>query len=83
MDEPERNKVFDYFCFEIYNSEADGEISMSGYPALINNGEKLAQIENPQTREIIKQLKPYVQRFTRKTKSDLMADLFPQIWQRN
>ena len=67
MDENERNKVFDYFCFEIYEAK-DGSTAMAGYPAIINNGEKLATIDNPQTKEIIQQIKAYVKRFTQGNK---------------
>lgn len=71
MDEDERNKVFDYFCFELYTAK-DGSIAMAGYPALINNGDKLSTIENPQTKEIIQQIKPYVKRFTQENR--VLAD---------
>ena len=63
LDKKEQMKVWDYFGFEI-SSDNSGQTVMSGYPALINNGEKLQEIANPQTKEIIGKIKPYVKKFT-------------------
>ena len=47
ISDSEMRKVFDYFCFEI----KDGELL--GYPANINNGKKLIEIENENTKNFI------------------------------
>ncbi len=63
LDKTEQMKVWDYFGFEL-KENTEGKTVMSGYPTLINNGEKLQEIENPKTKEIIQQIKPYVKKFT-------------------
>ena len=63
LDKKEQMKVWDYFGFEI-SSDSLEQTVMSGYPALINNGEKLMEINNPQTKEVIEKIKPYVKKFT-------------------
>ena len=63
LDKSEQMKIWDYFGFELSKNHA-GKIIMSGYPALINNGEKLKEIENSQTKQIIEQIKPFVKKFT-------------------
>ena len=71
LDETEKSKVWDYFGFEIKPNKY-GDMVMSGYPALLNNGEKLAEIENPVTKSIIEQIKPYIKKFTEENK--IIAD---------
>ncbi len=63
LDKKEQMKVWDYFGFEISTNQS-GQAVMSGYPTLINNGEKLREIENPKTKAAIEQIKPYVKKFT-------------------
>ncbi len=63
FDKKELIKVWDYFGFEISVDES-GRTVMSGYPALINNGEKLQEIENPHTKAVIERIKPHVKKFT-------------------
>ena len=63
LDKKELMKVWDYFGFEISVDES-GRTVMSGYPALINNGEKLREIENLHTKAVIERIKPYVKKFT-------------------
>lgn len=71
LNETEKSKVWDYFGFEIKPNK-DGNKVMSAYPALLNNGEKLAEIENPETKAIIEQIKPYIKKFTDENK--ILAD---------
>lgn len=71
LDETEKSKVWDYFGFEIKPNKY-GDIVMSGYPALINNGEKLAEIENIATKSVITQIKPFIKAFTQENK--IVAD---------
>lgn len=63
LDAYEKAKVWDYFGFEL-RENASGDIIMSGYPSSINNGEKLKEIKNQQTREVIEKIRPYVKKFT-------------------
>ena len=71
LNETEKSKVWDYFGFEIKPNQY-GDMVMSGYPALLNNGEKLAEIEKPETKAIIEQIKPYIKKFTDENK--ILAD---------
>ncbi len=54
----EKNKVMDYFGFEI----KDGKLI--GYPLNVNNGAKLSEIENKATKKAIKTLRPVVEVFS-------------------
>lgn len=86
LSDAEKMKVWDYFGFEL-KENSEGRTVMSGYPTLINNGEKLKEIENPQTKEVIQQIKPYVKKFTQENAvvadekyiSQQMADTFNDI----
>ena len=65
MPRNERQKVYDYFGFELHhNRHNDTGFSISGYPANLNNGKKLAQISDPQTKAIVEELRPYVVKFS-------------------
>jgi hypothetical protein len=57
----ERAKAIEYFGFEIKNN---GKLTMSGYPINTNNGEKLVEITNEQTKSVIEQMRPLVKRFS-------------------
>lgn len=61
----ERQKVYDYFGFELkpitHNSE---RLTIIGYPVNLNNGKKLAKIDNPKTEAVIEQLRPEVIKFS-------------------
>ena len=69
LDATEKSKVWDYFGFEIKPNKY-GDMVMSGYPALLINGEKLAEIENPETKSVIEQIKPYIKKFTDENSND-------------
>ena len=63
----ERQKVFDYFGFELHqNKKASSETgySITGYPVNLNNGKKLAEITNPETKAVVERLRADVIRFS-------------------
>ncbi|MBQ8476533.1 HD domain-containing protein, partial [bacterium] len=65
LSKEERQKVFDYFGFELYgNNNNQTGYSVAGYPANLNNGKKLAAISNPETKAVVEALRPYVVKFT-------------------
>ena len=75
MKKDERQKVYDYFGFELHHNkngtavnDKGTKFSIAGYPVNLNNGKKLAQIDNEQTKQIIEQLRPYVIKFSENNK---------------
>lgn len=65
MEESERQKVYDYFGFELHhNKNNQTGFSISGYPVNLNNGKKLAKITDPNTKEIVEKLRPKVIQFS-------------------
>ena len=65
----ERQKVYDYFGFELHhNRKAPTGFSIAGYPVNLNNGKKLAQIEDENTKQVVEQLRPYVIKFSENNK---------------
>ncbi|MBR1626081.1 MAG: hypothetical protein IJ681_02940 [Bacteroidales bacterium] len=65
----ERQKVYDYFGFELHhNKENSTGFSITGYPVNLNNGKKLAQIEDPRTKAVVEDLRPNVIRFSENNK---------------
>lgn len=68
----ERQKVYDYFGFELKRNKNGTQVdekrwhsfSIVGYPVNLNNGKKLAKIENEKTREIVEKLRKEVIRFS-------------------
>ena len=65
----ERQKVYDYFGFELHhNKENETGFSITGYPVNLNNGKKLAQIEDPRTKVVVESLRPDVVRFSENNK---------------
>lgn len=64
----EQRKVMDYFGFEIKNGK------LSGYPINVNNGEKLKEIENDETKAVVEELRPIVQRFSVDNKINIPQD---------
>ena len=66
----EQQKVFDYFGFELKENanSSNGKYAIVGYPVNLNNGHKLAQIENPETKAIVEKLRPDVIRFSENNK---------------
>lgn len=65
----ERQKVFDYYGFELHkNKNNPTGYSISGYPVNLNNGRKLALIENPNTKAVVEALRPDVIKFSKQNK---------------
>ena len=65
----ERQKVYDYFGFELHhNKNNETGFSITGYPVNLNNGKKLAQIEDPNTKAVVESLRPDVIRFSENNK---------------
>ncbi len=65
ISQEERQKVFDYFGFEIkQNEKSPIGHSLIGYPVNIQNGEKLSQITETKTKEVIEALRPKVIEFS-------------------
>ncbi|MBQ4645800.1 MAG: hypothetical protein IJB79_00470 [Candidatus Gastranaerophilales bacterium] len=58
LSENQKAQVMDYFGFEI----KDG--ILKGYPINVNNGDKLKEIESPQVKKIIEEVRPLVQKFS-------------------
>ena len=78
LSDNERQKVFDYFGFELhtYSVKTDKldpkgkpiyekHYTITGYPVNLNNGHKLAQITNPETKSVVENLRPDVIRFSK------------------
>ena len=63
----ERMKATDYFGFE-FRTLADGSFVMNGYPVNVNNGAKMAEITDPQTKAVIEKMRPYVKQFSENNK---------------
>ena len=69
LSKAERQKVYDYFGFELHhNKENSTGFSITGYPVNLNNGKKLAQIEDPRTKAIVEDLRPDIIRFSEHNK---------------
>lgn len=60
LADTEQLKVMDYFGFEIKDDK------LTGYPANLNNGEKLAEIDKKVTKAAIEQLRPVVENYSEK-----------------
>ncbi len=66
LSREERQKVYDYYGFELHHNKANKEtgFSITGYPVNLNNGKKLAQITDPKTKEVVENLRSDVIRFS-------------------
>lgn len=81
----ERQKVFDYFGFELYKNkngtQADNnhhhKFSILGYPVNLNNGKKLTSIDDENTRKVVEQLRPFVIKYSENNK--IFVSNSPQI----
>lgn len=61
----ERQKFYDYYGFELHHNRNNKTgFSITGYPANLNNGEKLAQITDPATKAAVEYLRSDVIRFS-------------------
>ena len=76
MDELEKNKVFDYFGFDLKYDNQDN-LQMHGYPVNINNGKKLSEIEDENTKKVVEDIRPLVEKFT--TNNNVTIEGKPEI----
>lgn len=76
MDELEQNKVFDYFGFDL-KPDNKGNLQMHGYPVNLNNGAKLSEIEDENTKKVVEEVRPLVEKFTNDNK--VIVDGKPEI----
>ena len=61
----ERQKVYDYFGFELqHNKNNPTGFSITGYPINLNNGKKLAEITDSNTKAVVESLRPDVIKFS-------------------
>ena len=69
LPQVEKQKVYDYYGFEIHRGKYKGDINgrkhtLTGYPVNLNNGTKLAEISDPNTKAVIESLRADVIRFS-------------------
>ena len=66
LSHAERQKVFDYYGFEIKSNDENKNLgySLNGYPVNLNNGKKLAEITDKKTQAVVESLREDVVRFT-------------------
>ena len=61
----ERQKVYDYFGFELHHNKNNPTgFSITGYPVNLNNGKKLAEITDSNTKAVVESLRPDVVKFS-------------------
>ena len=69
LPKSEKLKVYDYFGFELHSNETNPTgYTLTGYPANINNGQKLAKIKSEATRQVVENLRGDVVRFSENNK---------------
>ena len=69
LSDLEKRKVFDYYGFELHRNKNNSTgYSITGYPVNLNNGQKLALIENPQTKAVVEALRPDVIKFSKQNR---------------
>jgi len=69
LSDLEKRKVYDYYGFELHHNNRNVTgYSLTGYPVNLNNGAKLALIENPATKAVVESLREDVIRFSRDNK---------------
>ena len=66
LSEIERQKVYDYYGFELEENEENKKTGFSivGYPVNLNNGKKLAEITDDNTKKVIEDLRQNVVKFS-------------------
>jgi hypothetical protein len=62
LDKTERQKVFDYFGFEL--KKRGNSIELTGYPVNLKDDKNLPKIDNEETKKVIEELKPYVIKYS-------------------
>ena len=69
LSKEEKQKVYDYYGFEIHeHSKAKTGYTIVGYPINLNNGKKLSQIENPETKKAVEAIRSDVVNFSENNK---------------
>ena len=75
LNKNERQKVYDYFGFELHHNrngvtvnEKGSRYSITGYPANLNNGNKLQSISDENTKAVVEQVRDLVIKFTENNK---------------
>ena len=63
LSNTEKMKVYDYFGFDL-KSDKNNILQMHGYPVNVNNGAKLAEIQSDETKAIIEEVRPLVEKFS-------------------
>ena len=67
LSQLEKQKVYDYYGFELHHKKAREqrkEYTLTGYPVNLNNGKKLAEITDPNTKAVVESLRSDVIRFS-------------------
>ena len=66
LPETERQKVFDYYGFELLKNDTNKTgCTLYGYPVNLNNGHKLAEINDVNTKAVVESLRNDVVRFSK------------------
>ena len=69
LSDLEKRKVFDYYGFELHRNKNNSTgYTITGYPVHLNNGQKLALIENPKTKAVVEALRPDVIKFSKQNR---------------
>ncbi|MBR3605183.1 MAG: hypothetical protein IKL52_04055, partial [Candidatus Gastranaerophilales bacterium] len=88
LDPKEKQKVFDYFGFELQeNSVSPNGYTIIGYPINLNNGAKLAEIIDDKTKQTIEILRKEVINFSERNQiivnnpklQDLLNEIIKQV----
>lgn len=66
LEPKERQKVYDYFGFELHENPKNYKTGFSivGYPVNLNNGKKLTEITDKNTKKVVEDLRENVIRFS-------------------
>ena len=71
LSQLEKQKVYDYYGFELhhklggkYKKDERHQYTLTGYPVNLNNGKKLAEITDPNTKAVVESLRSDVVRFS-------------------
>ncbi len=66
LSSEERQKVYDYYGFELHRNKGNKEtgFSITGYPVNLNNGKTLTQITDSRTKEVVENLRADVIKFS-------------------
>lgn len=70
LEPSERQKVYDYFGFELHKNPKNYKTGFSiiGYPVNLNNGKKLAEITDENTKKVVEALRSDVIKFSENNK---------------